>query len=379
MNFSPGQKLFRSALWLLAALLVLAHLPARAALEERWLLVFDTSWTMKKRLPGVEAAVKKLLATSAGGQLHPGDTVGVWTFGQQLKPGEFPLVTWAPEDSAETISNLVAFVHKHRYAGETNLLVLQPTLGRVIQDSARLTIVIFCDGQGQVNWTPFNDGINETFQQNLAERKDARQPFVLLLRTQFGKFVGCTINFPPGDITLPSFPPPPEVKAVPAIPPPPVAPVVPVVPKPLPPTVPALVIVGTTVGTNPAALPPAAPATNAAPVLAKPPVPAVTNPLPPTGINPPVEKKPIEKISPPPVIAPASNAPEKITPAINPPASNAPPAPAVTDGGSANWLLLGGGALAAVLVIILVARSRRPRNSLITDSLNAPKFPPRKK
>jgi hypothetical protein len=44
-------------------------------------------------------------------------------------------------------------------------------------------------------------------------------------------------------------------------------------------------------------------------------------------------------------------------------------------------VLLATGALflAGTLVVLLVVRERRPRGSLITDSMNSPKNPPRKK
>jgi hypothetical protein len=386
MKLLSHSKFSRTSRWLLAALMLLAYLPARAALEERWLLVFDTSWAMKKRLPATETAVKEMLATSIAGQLHEGDTVGVWTFDQQLRLGEFPLITWQPGTAAATISNLVTFVHKHRYKDqdETNLMVLQPVLGRVIDDSERLTVVIFFDGYGEINWTPYNDSINQAIRQNLAKQKGARQPFVLLLRTQFGKFVGSSVNFPPDGITLPPFPAPPNAaKPLFSNPPPPepVAPIAPAAPKPLP--LPALVIVGTTVGTNPAVPPPV---TNVAPVPAVTnlEVPSVTHLTPTVGTNPAVGEKPVKKVSPPAVeAAPASNAPARISPVTNPPATNAPAtnAPAATalaGGGAAGWWLMAIGVLvAAGLVISFVTRSRRPHSSLITDSMNLPPDPPR--
>jgi hypothetical protein len=353
-------------------LMLLASLPVRADLEERWLLVFDTSWAMKKRLPATETAVKTMLATSIAGQLHEGDTMGVWTFDRQLHLGEFPLVTWQPGTAAVTASNLVTFLHKHRYKDETNLTVLQPVLGRVIDDSERLTIVIFYDGHGDINWTPYNDRINQTIRQNLAKQKDARQPFVLLLRTQFGKFVGSTVNFSPDGITLPPFPPPPNA-AKPLFPnPPPVEPVAPVAPKLLP--LPALVIVGTTVGTNPIVPPPVAPVTNIAlvPAVTNPTVSALTNLPPGVVTNPPGGKNPVKKVSPP--MALASNVPATISPA-----TNAPVASASAVGGSSGRLLMAIGLLvAAGLVISFITRSRRPHSSLITDSMNVPPAPPRK-
>ncbi|HEY2328924.1 MAG TPA: hypothetical protein VGI63_03830, partial [Verrucomicrobiae bacterium] len=98
------------ARWLGAALALLFFIAASHAETGggRWLLIFDTSATMKKRLPATEAAVKHFFSTSADGQLETGDSVGVWTFDQRLS-GQFPTFTWTPDQAAVTSSNLVAF------------------------------------------------------------------------------------------------------------------------------------------------------------------------------------------------------------------------------------------------------------------------------
>ena len=390
MNLHCLKKLRRVASrpgWLFVAVYLLVCSPARAEIEERWLLVFDTSAEMKKRLPGVEATVKTFLGTSGGGQIHADDSVGVWTFCRQLHTGKFPLTTWKPERSSETISNLVKFVHHEWFSGETSLAALQPALNKVIADSDRLTVVIFCDGNSRIDWTPYDLGINQTFQQNFAERKKTRQPFVLLLRTQQGKFTGCTVNFPPSEINVPTFPPWPEPpKPVVDLPPPAPAPV-PVIPKPTVVPVPALIIVGTHVGTNVDDLKKiTAPATNP---VAKTVAPnqRPTNPPKPTPapIIPAVTSQtPTPAPAPTNIAKPAPAAP--VTEAVKPAAPPTNPARAMVppqnnnDSSRLRWWL-GGGALLAVAVLIwmAVARSRRPHNSLITDSLNAPKVQPRKK
>ncbi len=255
----PVPKKFAAAtrwLWaVMAALVLYSHPAAQAAQEGRWLLIFDTSSVMKKRLPATELALKNFLASNGGGQIRAGDSVGVWTFDQQLRPGQFPLIHWSPANAVANTSNLVAFIRQQRYTGNTSFAALQPLLGEIISHSERLTVVIFCDGQDEIKWTPYADGINQTFRQNQDERKNSRQPYVLLMRTQQGKYIGCTVNFPPGGLTIPTFPPlplpapPPEVTS--NLPPLPASPA----PRLLPPVVPSLVIVGTNVGTNLADMP----------------------------------------------------------------------------------------------------------------------------
>ena len=221
--------------------------PAPQITDSRFLFIFDTSADMKKRLPAVQAEVNDLMSTSMGGQLRAGDSLGVWAFDQDLRTGQFPLQHWMPEDAVTIASSINKFVGKQHYANGTRFNALQPQLNQVIQNSGRLTVLIFCDGEDEIKWTPYDDGINRVFQQRLAEQKRTRQPFVLVLRTQLGQYAGCTMNFPPGMVSVPEFPPPPAPPAPVSTPPlaPPPAPVI----KP-PPIGPPLIIIGTKVETN---------------------------------------------------------------------------------------------------------------------------------
>jgi hypothetical protein len=236
---------------------------------DRLLFIFDTSADMKKRLPAVQAEVTTLLSSSLGGQLRAGDSLGVWMFDQDLRTGQFPLQPWRPEDAVTIASSINKLVGKQHYANNTRFNALQPQLNQLIQNSERLTVLIFCDGGDEIKWTPYDAGINQVFQQRLAEQKRTRQPFVLVFRTQLGQYAGCTMNFPPGMVRVPEFPPPPAPPA-PAKTPPPEPPPAPKV-KP-PPIGPPLIIIGTKVETN---MPP--PATNSAPMTPANVVPAAPN------------------------------------------------------------------------------------------------------
>jgi hypothetical protein len=215
-------------------------------MDNRFLLIFDTSADMKKRVPAVQRSLDELLATSARGELRSGDSIGVWTFGQELRTGQFPLQRWDPADAVMIASNINRFVGKQHYAKSTSFDALQPLLEQVVENSERLTVVIYCDGEAGMNGTSFDSGINEVFQQKGGAQKKARQPLVVVLRSQRGEYTGCTVSFPPAAVNLPEFPP---------LPPP--APKLADIPPPAPAVVPSLVIIGTKVGTN---LPPVAPA-----------------------------------------------------------------------------------------------------------------------
>ena len=223
--------------------------------DNRFLFIFDTSSDMKRRVPAVQRAVAALLATSASGQIRSNDSLGVWTFDQELHTGQFPLQLWQPDNSALIISNLNVFVGQQSYSKQTGFDTLVPPLNQVVKSSERLTVVIFCDGNGEIHGTPYDVGINQIFQQRQAERQKARLPIAIAIRSQLGHYVDCIVSFPPQPVSLPVFPPMPEA------PPPPK-----IVPAPPRAVVPPLIIIGT-------------PPTNRPP----PPVP----PVPPVPINPP--------------------------------------------------------------------------------------------
>lgn len=209
-------------------------------IQERYLFIFSTSAEMKKRVPSTEAEINQLLSLSMNGALHSGDSIGVWTLDKNLHVGQFPLFTWRPENAAEVAKAMNKFIGRQHYTGTNNFNALLPVLERVIQSSPRLTVLIFCDGGSEINGTPYDDGINPIFKQRFAEQKRNREPFIVVLRAQFGRYVGSSVNFPPGMVNLPAFPPIPKPEP-PAPPPVTNAPPAPIAP---------LVVVGTRVETN---------------------------------------------------------------------------------------------------------------------------------
>ena len=357
----------------LGLLFVLTAGRAETAGNGRWLLIFDTSPAMKKNLPATEDAVKHFLLTSANGELAAGDSVAVWTFNQQVN-GKFPTFTWSADEAARNTTNLVNFLKQQRYRTDSKLTILQAPINRVVASSRQLTIILFCDGLSDINGTPYDQGINQTFHDTQAERRKNRQPFVVVLRAQFGKIIDCTLNFPPGALNLPAFPPPP--------PPPvtnnptlirPVATASPAV------AVPDLVIVGTKVGTNLDALVETGPATTKP--VSKPPAPVMpvetaTNPPPSKlpAVPPPTNRATLLTATNLPAVAVSTNVPVVETNVLTA-AVTAPP-----DQQAKNLIHLGIALLVAagLLVLILLLRPRRrPQASLITSSMQD--APPRRK
>ena len=345
------KRMIRGA-WLLAVMLgglaavpELRAQPAARKVESRFLLVFDTSAEMKHRVTAVQNAISNVLATGANGQLHSDDSIGVWTFDQQLQTGQFPLQRWKPDQAGQIAAAINTFVGSQRYAKKTGFDMVLPMVNKVVQSSERLTVVIFCDGYGEFYGTPYDQGINQVFQERQAERQKSRRPIVVVLRSQLGQYVDCMVSFPPQPVSFPEFPPLPE--------PAPVAPKA--VPPPPRPSVPPLIIIGTPPVSRvpppvPKPLSPQAP-TNPPPAVASsaPPPAAISEARPPDDV-------PLTRTGGPP-------AQLKIDAGLLPRTNTASPSSEGPGFGHAVAFALGAALLVvAGLVVFLFGRARPPKN-----------------
>ncbi len=174
--------------------------------ESRYLFIFDTSSAMKKRLPAEEKALHELFALSLSGEFHAGDSIGVWVFNKELRTGVFPLQHYEPQDATTMPGEMAALLKQEHYSKSTKFDSLIPMMNRLVTNSPRLTVIIFCDGEGEMHGTTADDSINAEFRQNYDTLAKAREPFVLSFRSQFGNFVGYTLS-PADSINVPKFPP----------------------------------------------------------------------------------------------------------------------------------------------------------------------------
>ena len=320
--------------------------PAANPVSGRFLLVFDTSSAMKDREPATQYAIERLFFAVMNGQLHPGDTIGVWAFDRKLRTGEFPLKHWQSEDAATIATDITNLVGRQHYSRSTRFDAIIPELNLLVQNSERLTVLIFCDGEGEIKGTPFDQPINSAFQQYRQELGKANQVFIVVLRSQFGRYTGYSVNSSAVGVNFPEFPP---LPAPPQPAPPPKTNPSPVQAAPNPPPVvqmSPLVIIGTNVGTN--LLPSTPPATE------------ISNRSPTKG-----------ETNPPAVVVSVANPTNAVLPPTTKTQTKAPvPPPETSSGLSRNGALMLGVVLLVVavvfLIFVLVRLRKTDRSSLIS-------------
>jgi hypothetical protein len=265
---------------------------------DRYLFIVDTSEAMRRRASGVQKAVESLMRSSMAAQFQRGDTVGVWTFNEQLQAGRFPLQVWTPENSAVVTSNVVRFIKAQTYTGASRFEAVMPTLRRIVEQSPRLTILLVSDGDEPIAGTPFDANIKRALASKFEDQKKARMPFVTVLRAARGRIASATVNLAPWPVEFPNFPPEPKIVEAPKP--------EPKKPEPPRPTVPNLIVIGNkkqdpAVATN---IPPTAADLNA------PPASAVSSNLPVTEPSAPASLPALTNVAvPPTATAPATDSP----------------------------------------------------------------------
>ena len=176
--------------------------------SNRWLIIVETSRDMRDRIQGLQDAVAGMLNSGMNGQLWRGDTLGIWTFNSHLYTGQFPLQQWTPETEATIFQTTLGFIAHQPYDKMADQTEMVSSMKQLVQDSDVITIILISTPVRPLSGTPFDDQINQIYQQNYAQQKNARMPFITVLRAAGGKLISYTVNMAPWPVQFPPLPSP---------------------------------------------------------------------------------------------------------------------------------------------------------------------------
>ncbi len=175
----------------------------------RYLIAVETSRNMKARLPSIVTAVSNLFELSLQEQLRPGDSFGVWTFRTNLQTGEFPLQKWSSQARDQIRDNILRFIAARQFDKRADFIELQSGLERVVGSPALLTVFIVTSGEIPIRGTPFDDAINTTLKEWRQVEAERRQPMIIMLRGNKGRWTAHAVSAAPFPLNLPPLPKPP--------------------------------------------------------------------------------------------------------------------------------------------------------------------------
>ena len=188
--------------------------------DNRYLVILDTSRGMQRRSEGTLKAVQELLKSSFDDQVRQGDTIGLWTFNDQLHAGQFPLQQWSAENRSGIEERIFNFVRTQKYEKGAVIDRVVSAMQQVIRNSDLITIFLISDGQSKIRGTIFDDQINQAYEKWREEQRKANMPLVTMLRAKSGKLIHFSVTPGQWPVELPPLPPPPPVvlsKPVPEI------------------------------------------------------------------------------------------------------------------------------------------------------------------
>jgi len=210
--------------WLLAAGLAVLSLSGRAEVHtnrtpSRYLFVVETSSAVRRQSENIQGVVGQLLLSGLSGQLQTGDSIGVWTYNDKLH-ANFPLQTWSPAARKQIAAAVVDHLKKQKSENSSHLENVIPQLNRLVKESDKFTVLLISDGGDKVSGTPYDEEINTVFESGADDQRSTKMPFITVLRSIGGEYLGYRVNFAPWPVEFPTFPPEPVVVAKPAPPPP---------------------------------------------------------------------------------------------------------------------------------------------------------------
>lgn len=175
--------------------------------HNRILFVVDTSSGMKKQAAKERDAVENLLRGSFNGQLHPGDTIGVWTFNDTVYTGQLPLQMWLDDNQAQVVANIDKFLREQTYEKHSHLNSAMASINRVVSRSDVITVVIVSDGQTPLAGTPVDDEVSKLYAQNITTMKKNPEPIVTVLVGKAGSFTHeYAVSAMPWPVVVPDLP-----------------------------------------------------------------------------------------------------------------------------------------------------------------------------
>ncbi len=184
-----------------------AQTPAPAPLSSnRFLFVVDISAPMRKHTAAIVGVVKDILGSSASGQLHDGDSIGVWTFNEDVYTGNLPLQTWTAEDNEEITLRIGEFLRQQDFGKKSSLEYAMTAVDKVVNVSDIITVFIISSGAGPIRGTPFDREINAQYIQCLRDMGKKPMPLVTVLQGSRGKFIRSTVNALPWPVVIPELP-----------------------------------------------------------------------------------------------------------------------------------------------------------------------------
>ncbi|MBI4660947.1 MAG: hypothetical protein HY735_19100 [Verrucomicrobia bacterium] len=159
----------------------------------QYLFVIDTSFSMARKKQALADTVSELVRTGANGQMRAGETLGFWTFNEQVYENRFQPTIWSPDTTHVLAGQIARFVKAQRFEKQTRLEAAMSGILNAAKTSRALAVFLLGDGDSAITGTPFDRSINLLYKERYRDSQRARKPFVTTLVAIEGRFVAWSV------------------------------------------------------------------------------------------------------------------------------------------------------------------------------------------
>lgn len=173
--------------------------------NSRYLFIVDTTFSMDRLKAQLQATLFDLINGGVEGWMHPGDTIGFWTFADRVNE-EFPMQVWEETRKEALGKRLAAEVARQRFDKQGHFGPVLADMMEVIRSAEDVTVLIFTDGEEPLKGTKHDATINAVMKQIAPEMRAGKKPIVISLVARGGQFVNWGVNSPELRVPLPQPP-----------------------------------------------------------------------------------------------------------------------------------------------------------------------------
>jgi len=170
---------------------------------DRFLFVVETSNAMLPFKHAGRQAVFDLIYFGVDSQLQPGDTLGLWTYGEEVHGGAFPMQIWAPDQKLQIASSFGIFLKNQKLENQARLDLVVSKLGPLIKAIKDVNILIVSSSDALWKGTPFEQDINLAYKKNAAESRSAKRPLITTLVARQGEIASWSVTLAGDPISIP--------------------------------------------------------------------------------------------------------------------------------------------------------------------------------
>jgi hypothetical protein len=173
---------------------VLTTAPRKGTAGNRFLFIVDTSSPMKRLDQAGRQVVYDFVHSGLEGRIHGGDTFGVWTFGQDVKGGVFPMQTWSSERSPDLGANVGRFLKEQSSGRKSQVSVVltnAETLARSVKD---VDIVIITSAAAEFKGDDTWAYLQQSWNARVEEARKNKKAIIIALAARSGRILQATVT-----------------------------------------------------------------------------------------------------------------------------------------------------------------------------------------